>query len=151
VITCHCPTYLRRIPTITAIELASPEQYATLRGKQETDPDKAWIIKLVSEHGDQRPEGVKPESPTSRALYNQYENLRILEGMLFKEQEDEYGNVFQLYVLPASEVVTELDKLHNSVYGAHFGRKKTKRRVLERFYSPFLIPTIESYLRTCDL
>jgi len=126
------------------------DTHEELRRQQADDPDIMWTINLISTHGDYRPEDIVPNSPIQRVFFKNYGSLRIINGVLYKESEDEYGNVKQLYVLPSKEVTKVIDKLHASVYGAHLGRKKTKTKVGERFYRPFLMEWVEAYLKTCE-
>jgi len=141
---------LEKKSVIAVINPASLDRYGALRENQQLDPDIAWMTNLILTHGESLPVEIKPDSPIRRALYRQFKSLRIVNGILVKEREDELGNTTHLYVLPAAEVTDVLNKLHSSVFGAHLGRKKTRRKLLERFYRPYLVEKMEEYIRTCD-
>ena len=84
---------------------------------------------------------------TRKALLSQYENLRVINGVVYQETEDQQTHL--KYLLPAHITERVLTALHSTVYGAHLGRKKTKAKT-ERFYRPFLVSEIEQLVRSCD-
>ncbi len=137
--------------TIAAITLSEvAETCVRLQRQQSEDTDIVWILNLIRKHGEHRPEDAKPETPIQRVLYKQYTSLRIVNNVLYKETEDEFGRVNLLYVLPARETTNAIETLHASVYGAHLGRRKTKQKTTERFYRPFLAEWVDGYIKTCE-
>lgn len=63
---------------------------------------------------------------------------KFVSEAVFNEDPDG-GNVTLKYVLPQQSIQTVLHHIYASVYGAHLGRKKTRNRILERIYRPFLM------------
>ena len=55
------------------------------------------------------------------------------------------------YVLPKHMVSKVLDKIHKTVYSGHLGKRKTYRKVQERFYRPELKQEVYEYVKTCDI
>ena len=41
--------------------------------------------------------------------------------------------------------------IHESVYGAHLGKKKTNKKFTQRFYRPYSKTYINQYVKTCDI
>jgi len=136
------------IAVVTAREIATTCE--KLKGKQEEDKNIQWIAALIKKHGKNRPEETSPENPIQRVLYKHYNTLRIINEVLYQEREDEQGNISHTYVLPEKEINKVMEQLHNSVYGGHLGRRKTKQKAIERFYRPFIANIVDEYIKTCD-
>ena len=63
--------------------------------------------------------------------------------------EEASGNTTLRYALPAHLVNQVLFSLHNTVYGGHLRRRRTKHKALERFYRPGLATEIAKYVNQC--
>jgi transposase InsO family protein len=117
--------------------------------QQQADPDLTWIKDLINRHGESRPILTSFANSIHRMLYKEYEELRIIDDILYLETEDPIGNTSLRYVLPAHLVDQVLFAPHNTVYGGHLGRKRTKHKALERFYRPGLATAIAKYVNQC--
>ncbi len=139
---------------ITLIATLSSSQdtgaYEAHLQQQQADMDIRWIVDLIKLHGDDRPESATCINTVRRKLYRDYDSLRIIDRILFYEIEETTGNTSLRYVLPAHLVNQVLFSLHNTIYGGHLGRKRTKYKVLERFYRPGLAKEIAFYINHCE-
>ena len=117
---------------------------------QEEDEEISWIKNMILQNCDNKPKLDRFETPEQRVLYKEYNSLRVIDGIVYRQTEDKHGmNQVQL-VLPKQKVIEVLDKIHKLVYSGHLGRRKTYRIMAERFYRPFLGKQVEQYVRECD-
>jgi len=125
--------------------------YEAHRQQQLEDPDISWIISVIKEHGEERPDILNFQNSVRRQLYKDYTSLNLVDEILFFESEDPLGRNTLKYVLPSQLRDSVFFSLHNTVYGGHLGRKRTKHKLLERFYRPFLARDIIGYLKCCEV
>jgi hypothetical protein len=118
--------------------------------EQEGDEDIVWVRNLILQHKDDKPKLSTFANDTRRKLFREYDNLRVIEGLLYRSTEDINGYSRAQFVLPKKSVLGVLERIHNTVYGGHLGRRKTLRKVLERFYRPDLKNDVFEFVRTCD-
>ena len=118
--------------------VADDEEWTTaqLRKDQEEDVDIGPLLKW-KENVVERPawSKISDESPSFKALWAQWESLRVENG-LFKrawESPDGKHTTIQL-VVPATRVKEVLLEMHNGGSGGHFEISKTLSKVRERFY-----------------
>ena len=113
--------------------------------QQQQDPEIKQLIDLITLHGDSRPEQIALANNIQRMLYNEYDSLRLIDNILYREVEELTGNTTLRYVLPAQLVDQVLFTIHNTVYGGHLGRKRTKYKV----FRPGLATDIAKYVNQC--
>lgn len=113
---------------------ASNYSMASLRKKQESDPDIGPILRW-KESGT-RPYGTEvcATSPTTRHYWNSWDILEIYDGVLFRrfQKRDRTGNHRQ-FLVPRSIKNEILEQMHGSLLSGHLGRKKSREKTL-RFY-----------------
>ena len=108
---------------------------AELRKKQLDDPDISSVLKW-KESGNQ-PFGQEVCSPSAatRHYWNCWDLLQVENGVLMRRfvRQDATGDHLQ-FVVPRSMHSELLQQVHNSLLGGHLGQKKTREKVLQRFY-----------------
>ena len=104
--------------------------YEAHKQQQKADKDIDWIVELIKIHGDSKPIIDKFDNNIARQLHKDYDALRLVDDILFKESEDIEGHTSLKYVLPGQAVTTVLTALHSAVYGVHLGMKRTRQKVL---------------------
>jgi hypothetical protein len=72
------------------------------------------------------------------------------DKLLYREHKIATLPVFQL-VLPVSKRLTVIRFAHESCFSAHFGSKKSLRRIAAYFYWPNMATDVNKYVRSCDL
>ena len=90
---------------------------------------------------------VVPNRPT--LFKDVWDELVIIDGVLHKLSTSDHWNVKPLIVLPLEFRKCALFLLHNSRVGAHLGRKKTLRKVRERYYWPLLYTDVVNWVQKC--
>ena len=142
---------IHRINIISEIPSSSTdEEYEIYKSEQDADEDIKWIKSLITEHGEDRPTIKTFENNVRRVYYNEYNSLKLIYGLLYKEKESPKGKRSIHFALPKDTVLPVLKKIHTTIYGAHLGRKKTTKKTLDRFYRPFLADDIKEFIRSCD-
>ena len=126
------------------------DEYEVYRHEQDQDPDIMWIKNMILENGNEKPKIRTFENRDQRILYRDYNSLRVICGMLYKTAEDRNGKELILFTLPKTSINKILDQIHNSIYGGHLGKRKTTKKMLDRFYCPFLRDHIKHYIQECD-
>ena len=144
------PSSSDELNTVTeTVEQETTNDYEVHQHEQSLDSDLVWIMDILKENKEKRPKINSFDNITRKTLYRNYNSLRVINDLLYHEKEDKKGEVKIQFVLPAQSVEKVLYKIHNSVYGGHLGRRKTRKKVTARFYRPHLKEEIEKYIKTC--
>ena len=115
------------------------------------DKDIGPVLKRHKEGAKQPEVGqTKGFSSATRALFQQWMQLRLEEGVLYRQFENQDGtsNRLQL-IVPKSLREEVLRQLHEGPCGGHFGEDKTLHRLRERFYWPGHQKDVINWCRTC--
>ncbi|MCG8045622.1 MAG: RNase H-like domain-containing protein, partial [Candidatus Thiodiazotropha endolucinida] len=118
---------------------------------QREDPDIAPILgaKMV---------GKKPSSqemvtcsPATRHYWILWDSLVLQDGILLKEfvKQDGSGEYLQ-FIVPRVMRKEVLFQMHDALVSGHMGLKKTKERILQRFYWYSLKDDVAIYIQKCD-
>ncbi|RNA10416.1 Retrovirus-related Pol poly from transposon, partial [Brachionus plicatilis] len=118
-----------------------------MNNEQLKDEDIKWMIDLKKTHKDKKPKINIFENPVRQILYKQFDNLVMVEGVLYRHSEDRNGFLVTQFVLPKQVV----EHIHSSIFNAHLGRHKTTGKIIERFYRPFLKEEIKNCIKHCDI
>ena len=106
-----------------------------LRTKQLKDPDIAPLVKWKED--EERPTGkeVSRTSPATRHYWLYWDALFLTDGVLFRRfaKRDGTGHFVQ-FVVPRSMKDAILYQMHESLTSGHLGKRKTRERLLRRFY-----------------
>jgi hypothetical protein len=105
------------------------EQYESIKQEQERDPDIRWIKELIQTHKDSKPETAEGGNSIQKQLLREYDNLRLIDDVVYRDAEDANGFVANQLLLPAGASKAIVSNLHSSVFNAHLGRKKTTELV----------------------
>ena len=73
---------------------------------------------------------------TSKALWYQWDNLVVNDGVLYRKCNDVKGNVIFQLVAPAKIRNFFFSSLHCSCTAGHFGRDRTIEAIQRRYYWP---------------
>ena len=80
---------------------------------------------------------MKTQKPESRRLLQQYNQLIVKNGQLWRVFEDSHGTVMRhQLVVPTSLKTAVLRELHEGTASGHLGEEKTMSRLRERLYWP---------------
>ena len=92
------------------------------------------------------------KSPASRHYWILWDSLEVYNEVLFKRfvKKDGPGEYLQL-IVPQSMKSEILFQMHDSVISGHLGCKKTKAKILQKFYWYGLREDVAMYIRKCDV
>lgn len=108
-------------------------------------------IKTISKHllgSNSKPEIHTPNQDLV-ALLRQWDLLKIVNGLLFRELHDNNGSISLQLVAPKPIRFQIMQQLHNSRTAGHLGREKTLSKVRSRFYWPGMSTDIARWCQTC--
>jgi len=123
------------------------------REDQQKDQDLAPVIQWL-EAGKKRPqwEAVSPESPATKFLVDQWEALRLENGVLQRSWVDAAtGKQQWLIVAPLSRREGLLKEVHNGKTSGHLGIKRTMEKLRRRVYWVGLRQDVQEWCRTCQV
>lgn len=151
----HCKKLDAReeVADIRAVAIENDEEWTTenLRRSQQAD-DNIGPLLQCREVQETRPgwETVSDKSPELKALWAQWNSLRVENGLLKRAWESTDGkHVTMQLVLPRAYVRPVLEEMHGGTSGAHLGINKTLAKVRERFYWVHCREDVEKWCRMC--
>lgn len=148
----HCS---RREPEVKCRKLTVAHDTAEADDKwekdQREDPDVSPVIRWM-EAGSERPskEAVSPESPATKCLVDQWEALRLREGILQRRWVNaKSGEAHWLVVVPVSRREELLREMHEGKTSGHVGVKRTLEKLRQRVYWVGLRQDVREWCKTC--
>ena len=118
---------------------------------QEEDTDISPILrgKLVDIKPSSQEMAVR--SPAARHYWILWDSLVLQDGLLCKRytKKDGTGQYLQ-FVVPSTMKKEVLYQMHDSMVSGHMGTKKTKEKILQRFYWYALKEDVGLYVQRCD-
>jgi len=122
-----------------------------LRSKQRSDEDLKPIFKWM-ERGKPPPrEEACTTSPATRHYLLFWSNLIVKNGMLFRKYTAKNRDEVLQFVVPRSMRNEILYQVHNAVMSGHLGRKKTKGKLLSKFYWFKAREDVNNWIIQCDV
>jgi len=123
----------------------------SLASLQSEDPELGPIIRMRL-NSVQKPSigEVMTESELTKRMWNQWEQLEVHEGLVYRRNEGKPGeqNALQLLV-PRRSVTDVIRRSHEGATGGHFGIKRTIDQVKRRFYWSTWKDDIIRFCRMC--
>jgi len=108
----------------------------SLAEEQQADPDFGPLVRLRLQ-SDRKPEitELSTESEMAKRLLNQWEQLEVRDGLVYRRIEGKPGEPESLQLLtPRRKVQDVIRTSHEGQTGGHFGIKRTLDQVKRRFY-----------------
>ena len=124
---------------------------ADLQKAQSSDLDIGPLLKAKMEGTRPTSQDMATKSPAARHYWVQWDVLEVHNNVLFKRfiKKDGSGECLQLMV-PCSLKKEILFQMHDSVISGHLGCKKTKAKILQKFFWYGLREDVALYVRKCD-
>lgn len=114
------------------------------------DTDIGPILDMIKD-GQPKPDlaQVRGFSPAQRALCQQWEQLRVVDGTLYCNFEDADGHCRLQLIVPMALRSDILKQMHEASAGGHLGEEKTLYKLCERFYWLGHQKDTKNWCRTC--
>lgn len=138
---------------VKRITFGTPTDWTSenLRNEQLNDENISQIL-TKKENGEEKPvwAEVSSKSREFKALWAQWESLRVENGLLKRAWESADGkSVTMQLVLPKNRVREVLAEVHDGKSGGHLGVNKTLAKVRERYYWVNSRDDVERWCRQC--
>ena len=119
---------------------------------QKEDPDIGPILEAKILGDKLSSQKMVTRSTASRHYWILWDSLAVYDAILFKKliKRDGSGEYLQ-FIVPSSMKKEILHQMHDSLMSGHLGCKKTKAKVLQRFYWYALKEDITMYIQRCDI
>ena len=129
----------------------SDKSLTELQNAQTNDTDIGPLLRAKTEGKRPTSQQMATKSPASRHYWILWDSLEVYNEILFKRfvKKDGPGEYLQL-IVPQSMKSEILFQMHDSVISGHLGCKKTKAKILQKFYWYGLREDVAMYIRKCD-
>ena len=108
------------------------------------------LLMAVEEHKHPPSNSNLAKSRKFQLLLQQWKQLYVNEGLLFRRYEDCEGKErWARLVLPESLKSEVLNSLHSGITGGHLREEKTLNRLRERFYWPGHTEDVHKWCQQC--
>ena len=123
-----------------------------LRALQNEDPDIKYILNSKIAGKKPTSQEMVTGSPAARHYWILWDSLVVQDGILLKKflKKDETGEYTQ-FIVPSALKKEILHQMHNSLISGHMGCKKTKQKILQRYYWYGLKDDVGLYIQRCDI
>lgn len=119
---------------------------------QASDPDVSFIMQKVKEGTKPNKSEMELRSPTARHYWVIWDNLEIVDGILYKVFKCSDGRADSMQIIVPQEVKRDvLFQMHDSITAGHMGVKKTKSKIIRHFYWYDMKQDISLYVKGCDI
>ena len=132
--------FIAAVSETFALQQFSPQKF---RESQLDDQSVGFVLRSFESHE-------KPEPNAEvRKLIQLWDQLKLHNGLLYRNYESTDGNGHLQLVVPAIHRNDILQALHAGIAGGHLGQDKTLSRLKERFYWPGHWNDVNHWCRTC--
>ena len=130
---------------------ASTRSKEELSRLQKEDPDIGPILAAKVSGNKPSSQDMVTCSPATRHYWILWDSLDVKDDLLVKKfiKRDGSGEYFQ-FIVPLSMRKEVLYQMHNSLMSGHLGCKKTKEKILQRFYWYSLKEEVALHIQKCD-
>ena len=137
---------------IVAVTSLGQQARSEMRRLQEEDPDIGIVLEAREKMSKPTEDVQKAQNRNVRRLFQLWEQLRIQNGILYRQWESPDGTrtILQL-ILPNSERDRALQDLHAGATGGHLGEAKVLGKLKERFYWPGHAADVRDWCQTCSV
>ena len=123
---------------------------ADVRAKQLQDPNIEAVLQAKEANSKPGKEVIETLSPACRH-YLLWENLKLVDGVLIKEfTKQDQSAIYGQILVPEDMKRPILRSMHECLLAGHMGAKKTKTKILQRFYWFNLKENVKVIVRQCD-
>ena len=124
-----------------------------LKKAQTEDKDIVSIMKLLKEHPHRKPKGneISHHGPVVKSLWTKWGEIRIRDGVLFREWLDRFGITRMRYMVLETLRCGFFQGLHDNPLGAHQGINRTLLHLKHCYYWPNMIRDVTNWCAQCHV
>ena len=116
--------------------------------EQLEDENLRWIIQLMKYHP-ARPSITDFANKECKSLYSQWHKLKIWKNRLYREYIDSQDQIWYQYVVPSNKRESLIKSFHDPPTCGHLGFKKTRDRMIIKYYWYNMERAIDNYVKSC--
>ena len=118
--------------------------------KQIEDPELQPIIAWMKDTGPSEGE-LLLQGRETKSLWRHRQQLCFIEGVLYYNWVESYGNTIPRLVVPEALRTEILELAHDGALGGHWGRDKTSSRIRKLFFWPGMEQDVALFVATCSM
>jgi hypothetical protein len=115
---------------------------------QRENANISWIRDLMRNKA-KKPKETEFANIERKSLYMQWDRLRIMNDILYREYKDRMDNTFYQYVVPLKQREFVLKNNHDAAMCGHMGYEKTTDRMTHKYFWYKMNKDIEKYCQEC--
>ncbi len=145
------PTVRRGVPikTVTIEPEWTPNQLAIW---QEADDEIRPVLVAMREERKPTVEEVSGWPATTKRLVLEWERLRVVEGVLFREWYKSNGELEKYQLVTPKQIRAQiLSVAHEGEVAGHYSDQRTVKKIREWFYWPKLATDARDFCRSCEI
>ena len=120
-----------------------------MRKLQLSDTVIGPILQAKEKEQKPSPDDVKVQPRSTSRLVQQWDQLEVKGGLLWRVMENGGGNEVRQLIVPQGLRTEVLQELHSGAVGGHLGEEKTLKKLKERFYWPGHANDVKNWCRAC--
>ena len=120
-----------------------------MRKLQLSDTVIGPILQAKEKEQKPSPDDVKVQPHSTSRLVQQWDQLEVKGGLLWRVMENGGDNEVRQLIVPQGLRTEVLQELHSGAVGGHLGEEKTLKKLKERFYWPGHANDVKNWCRAC--
>ena len=124
--------------------------FVNMHELQQKDEAIGPVLRAMHSGTRVRPADIQGRSRECCQLAEQWDQLKIVDGILHRRHEDANGKSHLQVVAPKVSRSDIMYHLHDGIAGGHLGEAKTLSRLRERFYWPGHASDVRMWCKTCS-
>ena len=129
-------------------KLAGKMTKSQWKGEQQSDPEIGPVLKLVMANQHLQYKFQKDDHPGSRIILRFRDNLKLVDGLLYRKWIYKNEITYLQFVLPCSFRRQTVISCHDQF--GHLGMDKTLILLQERFFWPKMNDDVRLHIRNCE-
>ena len=138
------------VNTVEEADLISGLSYQELWEAQLNDPNIGDVLRAKEEMSEAPKGTLQGRSPTTKRLFQLWNQLRVKDGLLWRMYESVDGNtITPQLIVPGRYRQQIVQELHSGALGGHLGADKTHGKLKECFYWPGYWNDVRLHCEAC--
>ena len=139
---------VRRKAPVSWCEGVSPKG---MQNAQSLDVDLKTVMNWLETNSRPSSKEMEGKSPEARHYWLHWSLLALRDGVLYRKfhRKDNTGEHWQL-IVPSVHKTQVLRQMHDGLLSGHLGRRKTREKVLQRYYWYGVRSDVDLWVARCD-